>query len=149
METFKTFNNNQRITINVTDIETVAQQVGPTVFALKASDDPMDFEILDSDGNTSSFSKEQSKTRPVLAIKFVFIVDLNQEPNLQRVMERTLIRYSVYDQDNRKTYYSSFINFESEFIQISPEQFTVEKNIHVVLNADLRSSHRAFVKSLN
>ncbi|KJD31266.1 hypothetical protein PK35_15645 [Tamlana nanhaiensis] len=149
METFETFDNNQRITINVTDIETIAQQVGPTVFALRASDDPMNFEILDSVENTSSFSKEQSKTLPVLAVKFVFIVDITQEPNLQRVMERTLIRYSVYDQDNRKTYYSSFISFESEFIQVSPEQFTVEKNIEIVLNEDLRSNHRAFVKSLN
>ncbi|WP_131453967.1 hypothetical protein [Neotamlana sedimentorum] len=149
METFETFGNNQQIAVNITDIDTVAQQLGTPVFALKAEENPMDFEILESKENSTSFSKEQSKSRPVLAIKFVFIVDINQEPNIKKVMERTLIRYSVYDQDNRKTYYSSFINFEAEFVKISDEQFTVEKNITVVLNEDLRSNHRAFVKSLN
>ena len=149
METFETFNNNQKITINITDVETIAQQIGPTVFALKKKDNPLDFELLDNNSNSATFTKEQAKLRSVLAAKFVFMVDLDQEPNMQRVKERTLIRYSVYDQDNRKTYYSSFIDFEHEFKDISPEQFSVEKNIEIVLSKDLRSNHREFVKSLN
>lgn len=149
MEIFETFDNNQKITINITDIETVAQQIGPTIFALKKKNDDLDFELLTNDSNSATFDKEQSKLRSVLAVKFVFMVDINQEPNMQRAKERTLIRYSVYDQDNRKTYYSSFIDFEDEFIDVSAEQFSVEKNIEIVLKEDLRSNHRAFVKSLN
>ena len=149
METFETYDNNQKITIKITDIETVAQQLGPTVFALKKKNNPMDFELLDNDSNSATFIKQHAKTRSVLAAKFVFIVDLNQQPDMQRVKERTLIRYSVYDQDNRKTYYSSFVDFEHEFKDISNEQFSVEKNIEIVLNEDHRSNHRAFVKSLD
>ncbi|MCD2258163.1 hypothetical protein [Psychroserpens luteolus] len=149
METFETFNNNQKITINITDVESIAKQVGPTVFALKKKSDPMDFEILDNVSNSASFSKEKALQRAILAAKFVFIVDVNQEPNKQKAKERTLIRYSVYDQDNRKTYYSTLVDFEDEFKDISAEQFSVEKTIEIVLNEDLKNNHREFVKSLN
>ncbi|WP_299337988.1 hypothetical protein [uncultured Psychroserpens sp.] len=149
METFETFDNNQKITLNVTDVESVAKQIGPTVFALKKKNDPTDFEILNNDSNSASFSKEQAKQRTILAAKFVFILDMNQEPNKQRAKERTLIRYSVYDQDNRKTYYTSFVDFSNEFKDVSAEQFSVEKNIEIVLNEDHKSNHREFVKSLN
>ncbi|WP_298893475.1 hypothetical protein [uncultured Psychroserpens sp.] len=149
METFETFNNNQKITINITDVESIAKQVGPTVFALKKKNNPMDFEILDNVSNSASFSKEKAVQRAILAAKFVFIVDVNQEPNKQKAKERTLIRYSVYDQDNRKTYYSTLVDFEDEFKDVSAEQFSVEKTIEIVLNDDLKNNHREFVKSLN
>lgn len=149
MESFETFDNNQKITINITDVESIAKQVGPTVFALIDKNDSMDFEILDNDSNATSFSKEQAAQRAILAAKFVFIVDMNQEPNMQKAKERTLIRYSVYDQDNRKTYYSTLIDFGHEFVDVSSEQFTVEKNIEIVLKEDLKNNHREFVKSLN
>lgn len=148
-ETFETFDNNQKITINITDVETVGKQVGPTVFALKKKNNPADFDILDNDSNSATFSKEQAVQRTVLAAKFVFIVDMNQEPNKQKVKERTLIRYSVYDQDNRKTYYTTLVDFGNEFKDISAEQFSVEKTIEIVLNKDHKSIHREFVKSLN
>ena len=149
METFETFDNNQKITINITDVETIGKQIGPTVFALKKKSDPTDFEILDNDDNSATFSKELAEQYPIIAAKFVFIVDMNQEPNKQKVKERTLIRYSVYDQDNRKTYYSTLVNFENEFKDVSSEQFSVEKNIEIVLNKDHKNDHREFVKSLN
>ncbi|WP_298755276.1 hypothetical protein [uncultured Psychroserpens sp.] len=149
MEPFETFNNNQKITINITDVESIAKQVGPTVFALKKKNNPMDFEILDNVSNSASFSKEKAVQRAILAAKFVFIVDVNQEPNKQKAKERTLIRYSVYDQDNRKTYYSTLVDFEDEFKDVSAEQFSVEKTIEIVLNEDLKNNHREFVKSLN
>ncbi|WGD35700.1 hypothetical protein [Olleya sp. YS] len=149
MEAFETFNNNQKITINITDVETIGKQVGPTVFALKKKNDDSDFEVLSNDSNTATFTKEQAEQRAILAAKFIFIVDINQEPNLEKVKERTLIRYSVYDQDNRKTYYSTLVDFENEYNNVSAEQFTVEKNIEIVLNKDHKSIHREFIKSLN
>nr|WP_321245324.1 hypothetical protein [uncultured Psychroserpens sp.] len=149
MEIFETYNNNQKITIKITDVESIAKQIGPTVFALKKKSDPMDFEILDNDSNSASLTKEQAIQRTILAAKFVFIVDMNQEPNKQKAKERTLIRYSVYDQDNRKTYYSTLVDFENEFKDVSAEQFSIEKNIEIVLNEDQKNNHREFVKSLN
>ena len=149
METFETFDNNQKITIKVTNIETIAQQIGPTVFALKKKGNPTDLELLDNNSNSATFSKQQASVHPILAVKFVFMVDMNQEPNKQKAKARTLIRYSVYDQDNRKTYYSSFVDFKDEFEDISDEQFSVEKNIEIILNKDLKNNHREFVKSLN
>ncbi|WP_452232867.1 hypothetical protein [Lacinutrix sp. MEBiC02595] len=149
MELFETFYNNQKITIKITDVETIGKQIGPTVFALKNKSDPTDFEILDNDSNSSAFSKEQAEKYTILAAKFVFIVDMNQESNKEKVKERTLIRYSIYDQDNRKTYYSTLVDFDNEFKDVSAEQFSVEKNIEIVLSKDHKNNHREFVKSLN
>lgn len=150
METFETFDNNQKITVKITDVETVAQQLGEIAFFLRKKGDLDDFDILDNDTATSmSFSKEQSKERVILEANFTFMVDSNQEPNKRKIMQRTIIRYSLYDQDNRKTYYTTFVDFENEYTDNGGEQFTVKKNIEMILNEDYRSKHRVFVESLN
>ena len=77
------------------------------------------------------------------------MVDSNQEPNKRKIMQRTIIRYSVYDQDNRKTYYTTYVDFEDEYIDNGGERFTVKKNIEIVLKDDHKSKHRDFVESLN
>lgn len=150
MEIFETYNNNQKITLNITNIDTVAQQLNETAFFLRKKSDLGNFDILDNNTPTSTFfSKEQAKERAILEANFTFMVDSNQEPNKNKIMKQTIIRYSVYDQDNRKTYYSTFVDFEDEYIDNGGEQFTVKKNIEIVLKEDYKNNHRVFVESLN
>ncbi|GAA3631413.1 hypothetical protein [Flavivirga jejuensis] len=150
MEKFETYNNNQKITFNVTNIETKAQQLNEMAFFLRKKGDLDDFDILDNNTPSStSFSKEQAKERVILEANIVFMVDSNQEPNKSKIMKETIIRYSLYDQDNRKTYYSTFVDFEDEYIDNGGEQFTVKKNIEIDLKENLVNNHRVFVESLN
>ncbi|TGV03758.1 hypothetical protein [Flavivirga rizhaonensis] len=150
METFETYYNNQKITFNVTNIETKAQQLNEIAFFLRKKEDLDDFDILDNNTpRSTSFSKEQAKDRVVLEANITFMVDSNQEPNKVKIMKETIIRYSLYDQDTRNTFYSTFVDFEDEYIDHGDEQFTVKKNIEIVLKENLINNHRVFVESLN
>ncbi|RAJ17969.1 hypothetical protein [Olleya aquimaris] len=150
MEQFETYDNNQKINVNITAIETKAQQLNEIAFFLRKKSDLSDFEILDNTSPTSaSFTKEEAKVRAVLEINIQFMVDSNQEPNKPRIMQETIVRYSLYDQDTRKTYYSTFVDFEDEYIDNGDEQFTIKKQIEIVLKENVLNKQRVFIESLN
>ena len=150
METFETYENTQKINAKIIKQETKALRLGPVSFYLRKIDDPSDFEGLNNLTLTSSrFDKDKVKSRALLEIYTQFMVEENQLPNKETIMKSTLIKYSVFDQDNRGSYFSTYNDFEDEYHSTDDEQFTITKRIKIIFKDDLLNNYRVFTKKFN
>ena len=148
METFETFNNNQKINVNVTH-ESLALQFDSMVFSLKKESDLTDFILLDSSGNSTKISKANVATHSIFETVTNFALDSGQMPNKDKIIKQTMVRYSMFDQDLRKTYFSTFAVFPDEYKDGGSNVFRVTKRIKIVLNVSPLMQHKAFVENLN
>ncbi|WP_452230656.1 hypothetical protein [Lacinutrix sp. MEBiC02404] len=149
METFETFSNNQKINVNST-YTSMAKRFGPVSFFLRKESDLNDFDILPRDTDDScKFGKEQTIEKAILDITTQFFVDSGQLANKEKIMQATSIRNSIFDQDNRHTYFSTFLDFSGEYHNGSGAKFTVVKRIKIVLKENIIEHHKAFVSTLN
>jgi len=149
METFETFSNNQKINVNST-YTSMAKRFGSVSFFLRKESDLNDFDILPRDTDDScKFKKEQTVEKAVLDITTQFFVDSGQLPNKEKIMQATSIRHSVYDQDYRHTYLTTFPDFPTEYHNGNGAKFTIVKRIKIVLKENILENHKAFVSTLN
>jgi hypothetical protein len=148
METFDTFNNNQKINVNVTH-ESLALQFDSIVFSLKKENDLTDFILLESADNSTKISKENIATHNVFESVTNFAIDSGQMPNKDKIIKQTLVKYSAFDQDLRKTFFSTFVDFPDEYKDGGSNVFRVTKRVKIVLTDSPITRHNAFVESLN
>lgn len=147
METFETYENSQQINANIT-FKSKAQIHGKIVFSLKKEDDLTDFIALNNNDNSTKINKEKTKTHNVFETVTHFALDSDQMPNKAKIIKDTLVKYSIYDKNSRKTYYSTFAVFPDEFKDGGSNVFRVIKRVIIVLNSDHLLSHKEFLKTL-
>lgn len=99
--------------------------------------------------NSAKVDKDMADVRCILEINSQFKMDQGQMPNRDLIIKSTSVAYSVYDVDNRKTYYSTFLSNEDEFVDGGSNTFAVIKRIKIVLNESSLDAHKAFVNTLN
>lgn len=149
METFKTYKNNQKINVNIS-YNSIAKRFGPVSFFLAKENDANDSEIVNRETDEScKIEKNKATDRAILYMVSQFFVDSGQLANKENIMKATSLRYSVYDQDFRHTFLSTFTSFEDEYRNDSGAKFTVIKSIKIVLNENVLEAHKAFVATLN
>ena len=149
METFETFNNNQKINLKLS-FDSIAVRANNLAVFLRKEDDLTDFEMVDETTiDTAKIAKDEAAVRCILEINSQFKMDQSQMQNRDKIIKGTSVTYSVYDQDNRKTYYSTYLSNEDEYVDGGSNTFGVIKRIKIVLNANILDAHKAFVDSLN
>lgn len=149
METFETFNNNQKINLKLS-FDTIAVRANNLAVFLRKEDNLTDFEMVNETTiDTAKIDKDEAAVLCILEINSQFKMDQGQMPNRDKIIKSTSVTYSVYDQDNRKTYYSTYLSNEDEFVDGGSNTFAVIKRIKIVLNQNFLDAHKAFIDNLN
>lgn len=149
MEKFETYKNNQKINANVSH-RSIAKRYGEVAFFLRKKNNESDFIILDNeDEKSSKISKADVETHCILEINTEFAVDSIQEPKKPQIMQATYLRYSLYDLDNRNTFYSVYPENPSEFIDTGGNTFKVIKKIELILTANILDTYKDHLNTLD
>ncbi|WP_298901018.1 hypothetical protein [uncultured Psychroserpens sp.] len=142
METFETYENKQAINAKVTISSLAAKDRGPSFFFL-------DDNAL-GNGDSATISKSDVKNPSVLNIRVNLALDQvqNTSPDRLRFIKSTKIEFKISDRDTKKTFYSNFDDFPTEFHFDDDNTFFIRKEIQIKFLEDFRSSHKSFVQSL-